>query len=78
MNQPLPPRLLVRRHEFPLSGRLAGDAREIMARAGMIQAVVNHVARGVDRDTHCNLHVPVNSGERAVWHVGYLFVDHGG
>ena len=75
---PLPTGLLVRRNELPLSGRLAGNASEIVARSGVIETVINHAARRINRDTHRDLHVAMNSGERAVWHVGYLFVDYGG
>src|SRR4051794_16927712 len=75
MHQPLSNGTLVRRGEFPLSGGLTGNPRKVVARAGVVKAVLDHVTRRVDRDTHRNFHVSVNSCKRALGYVGYLFVD---
>lgn len=78
VHEPLAAGLLVRRSELPLSGGFAGDASEVLAWPGVVEAVIDHVTRRVDRDAHCNLYVSVNGGECAVGDVGYLFVNHVG
>ena len=66
------------RGEFPLSSGLAGNPREIVTRPGVVKAVIDHVARRIDRDTHCNFHVAMDGGESAMGHVGYFFVEDAG
>jgi hypothetical protein len=44
----------------------------------VVKAVIDHVARRIDRDTHCNFHVAMDGGESAMGYVGYLFVDYAG
>ncbi len=74
--QPLACAAIVRCSEAPLPGGFAGQAVEISAWTGVVQAFVHYAAGVINSHSDANLHVPVDRGACAGRHGGNFLVDH--